>query len=453
MANDSTGLLRPHYFERQQLSAADLKKGQDYLRERLRRHNRFLHGWGVVCGAEVSVTGNPWEVRVSEGYVLTSHGDEVYIPPGLLPFNIETLVQECMKPSDPCVDSGDLDNSAETQCVDFTVFKPGTGPNPRTEQGITFTVPYQYQTQIGNLGSDYIGLIFMSWIEISLPVPTTMVELALVFQGWSVTVKAYNADGSIAGEISMKGPQYKPKTFRITGTAITRVVVEDTHAFVALLLNFCLVPVVSDTVYLVVCPLEEQICPQPAVPADCQPPGGSYEFSRIRETYQFDIKCSLPASDQNVFPSCEELAAIVCGQAHVQCPQPLEEDDNCVVLATITVGQDSILNVDDFSNRRRLLSEALQLAYLRCQCEQALQAFKPPAGLDPAEFDIERGAKEPVEKITDIGEVRGHKLREAGIHSVLAFTAMPVERAAEILAISEAGVAEMQAQARDLMRR
>ena len=48
------GLLeRPRYFPRQLISDVELTLEQQYFRDRLRRHNRLLHGWGVVCGALV----------------------------------------------------------------------------------------------------------------------------------------------------------------------------------------------------------------------------------------------------------------------------------------------------------------------------------------------------------------------------------------------------------------
>jgi hypothetical protein len=47
------GLLRPNYFDRQRLTADDLMTAQRYLLARQRRHNRYLHGWGVTCGLDV----------------------------------------------------------------------------------------------------------------------------------------------------------------------------------------------------------------------------------------------------------------------------------------------------------------------------------------------------------------------------------------------------------------
>src|SRR5688572_13209164 len=48
-------LARNRYFSDRLLEAEDFQLEQDYVRERLRRHNRALHGTGIVCGLQVSV--------------------------------------------------------------------------------------------------------------------------------------------------------------------------------------------------------------------------------------------------------------------------------------------------------------------------------------------------------------------------------------------------------------
>jgi hypothetical protein len=85
-----TGFLeRPRYFARQLLTPAEMTLEQTYFRDKMRRHNRFLHGWGVVCGAIVCVVpkqdGNgaePWKIHVSSGYLLGPYGDEIVIDTG-----------------------------------------------------------------------------------------------------------------------------------------------------------------------------------------------------------------------------------------------------------------------------------------------------------------------------------------------------------------------------------
>jgi hypothetical protein len=72
---------RMRYFPRQLLTADDMRVEQEYFREKARRHNRFLHGWGVVCGCTVEPlsAGHGWQVRVCPGYVVSPQGDEIWI--------------------------------------------------------------------------------------------------------------------------------------------------------------------------------------------------------------------------------------------------------------------------------------------------------------------------------------------------------------------------------------
>ena len=107
-------LERPRYFPRQLITPDELGLAAEYFRDRLRRHNLYLHGWGVVCGALVCILPDtsqkttdtstsrnlrsraaangdngyatsmasgtvPWKVRVEPGYILGPYGDEIII--------------------------------------------------------------------------------------------------------------------------------------------------------------------------------------------------------------------------------------------------------------------------------------------------------------------------------------------------------------------------------------
>src|SRR5262245_57322951 len=97
---------RPRFFVRQLITPDDLTLGQDYLRNKMRRHNRYLHGWGVVCGARVDLPASkaPWLVVIRKGYILGPFGDEIVIEKDLC-FDLRVT---CSTPeaSDPCGDSG-----------------------------------------------------------------------------------------------------------------------------------------------------------------------------------------------------------------------------------------------------------------------------------------------------------------------------------------------------------
>lgn len=86
---DSTIAERPRYYPRQLITPDDLTLEQNYFRDRMRRHNRLLHGWGVVCGglvcpvtttnADGTTSFTPWQVQVQQGYILGPYGDEIIL--------------------------------------------------------------------------------------------------------------------------------------------------------------------------------------------------------------------------------------------------------------------------------------------------------------------------------------------------------------------------------------
>lgn len=117
------GLERPRYFPRQIVGPEDLNQGLRYVTDRMRRHNRFLHGWGIACGLRVepcgpNEDGSPsCRVRVTAGYALDPYGDEIFVPEPV-------VVDVCA--ADPagalmCVPSGD------PWCAPVPV-PPGDGP-------------------------------------------------------------------------------------------------------------------------------------------------------------------------------------------------------------------------------------------------------------------------------------------------------------------------------------
>jgi hypothetical protein len=75
-------LPRPNYQPGDYLRSDDLRVGQDYLQKRLRRHERRVHRWGVICGMRV-IPGNdsslPWGVCVCPGFAIGPYGDQIQL--------------------------------------------------------------------------------------------------------------------------------------------------------------------------------------------------------------------------------------------------------------------------------------------------------------------------------------------------------------------------------------
>ena len=79
-------LKRPLFFSGQLLDAATLTAEQDYHREKLRRHNRALLGYGVVSGLAVRVEpatdSDGSRIVVEPGYAIDRRGEEISLPCG-----------------------------------------------------------------------------------------------------------------------------------------------------------------------------------------------------------------------------------------------------------------------------------------------------------------------------------------------------------------------------------
>lgn len=80
-------LKRPSFFAGQLIDAATLESEQDYLREKQRRHNRNLHGFGIVSGLDVRVEAtsdsDAARIVVEPGYAIDRCGEEIALPVGV----------------------------------------------------------------------------------------------------------------------------------------------------------------------------------------------------------------------------------------------------------------------------------------------------------------------------------------------------------------------------------
>jgi hypothetical protein len=72
-------LCRPRFFAGQLLSEQDLNRFENYILAKNRLHNRYLVGWGVVCGLEVRCNPCGDVVTVTPGYALSPCGDDIIV--------------------------------------------------------------------------------------------------------------------------------------------------------------------------------------------------------------------------------------------------------------------------------------------------------------------------------------------------------------------------------------
>ena len=105
----SESLVRPRFFAGRLLDAATLTAEQDYQREKLRQHNRTLHGVGIVAGlgVQIDTSGAEPRVAVAPGCALDFLGEEVAISQRVtlrLPFDAREAfvsIRRWERPRDP----------------------------------------------------------------------------------------------------------------------------------------------------------------------------------------------------------------------------------------------------------------------------------------------------------------------------------------------------------------
>lgn len=91
-------LCRPRFFAGQLLTEDDLNRLEQYVLDKNRLHNRYLHGWGVVCGLEVVCNNCAGFVTVGTGYALSPCGDDIVVCKDAS-VNVCDLIQRCRLPA------------------------------------------------------------------------------------------------------------------------------------------------------------------------------------------------------------------------------------------------------------------------------------------------------------------------------------------------------------------
>ncbi len=85
---------QPLFVPGQVLSAADLSSLEAYVKGKNRLHNRYLHGWGVVCGLEVVCDDCEGSVTVRSGYAIDPCGEDIVVSCDTR-FDVIKAIREC----------------------------------------------------------------------------------------------------------------------------------------------------------------------------------------------------------------------------------------------------------------------------------------------------------------------------------------------------------------------
>src|SRR5262245_39494300 len=98
------GRERTRFFQGQMITPADLTQIEHYFIAWRRRHNRQMHGWGVVAGGWVSQDPKDVaRVMVAPLFCLSPQGDEIMVEQSVS-VDVRT---EGISDAGPCIDPSD----------------------------------------------------------------------------------------------------------------------------------------------------------------------------------------------------------------------------------------------------------------------------------------------------------------------------------------------------------
>ncbi|HEV7797290.1 MAG TPA: hypothetical protein VGO73_03985 [Pyrinomonadaceae bacterium] len=164
--SESPPLKRPRFFPGRLITSADLELEQQYFLEKLNRHNRRLHGFGIVSG--LRVTARSGQIVIEPGLALDCEGNELasdtalsIVPPANGDWPLAYLnVHFVERGADPIPASGGDELSTITESVEF-VFAP----------------------ENSNRGHRHLRA---RWLACGKPHPLTIAKLRRGPQGWRV---------------------------------------------------------------------------------------------------------------------------------------------------------------------------------------------------------------------------------------------------------------------------
>ncbi|HKS72695.1 MAG TPA: hypothetical protein VJQ82_05820 [Terriglobales bacterium] len=139
-------LDRPRFFAGQLLTEADLNSAQSYVLAKNRLHNRYLHGYGVVCGLEVVCNNCDGYVTVKPGYAIDPCGNDIIVCQAQS-FNVIGAISKCIQqqkqqqrancqPYVPTPDPGCSD-TVENYCITIAYQEQETRPVTALQQNKT----------------------------------------------------------------------------------------------------------------------------------------------------------------------------------------------------------------------------------------------------------------------------------------------------------------------------
>jgi hypothetical protein len=166
--SESPSLRRPRFFPGQLVTPEDLELQQQYFREKLKRHNRSLHGFGLVSGLRVKV--NSGQIVVEPGLALDCEGNEL---------TIETE-QSIAPPTNADWQIAFVNVRFVEVCSDPTPLAGGSSVH-----GVYFVESFEVAVTEENLNRGHRHLR-ARWLACKQPHALTIAKLRHSSQGWRV---------------------------------------------------------------------------------------------------------------------------------------------------------------------------------------------------------------------------------------------------------------------------
>jgi hypothetical protein len=162
----SQSLKRPNFLSGKLITPEDFELEQRYFREKLKLHNRSLHGFGIVCG--LNVTFDSGHIVVEPGLALDCEGNELVVD----------AVQSVVSPPISDVRTTYLNIRFAEVGADRTPSLAGVEPATIVE-----SFELGFATENSNRSHRHLRA---RWLACGQPHALTIAKLRHSAQGWSV---------------------------------------------------------------------------------------------------------------------------------------------------------------------------------------------------------------------------------------------------------------------------
>jgi len=178
--SESPSLRRPRFFSGKLVTPEDLELQQQYFREKLKRHNRSLHGFGIVSGLKIAV--NSGQIVVEPGLALDCEGNELAIE------TAQTIVPPAVPQPTGDWHTAYLDVRFVEENADLL-----PTPDPAEGSNLAATLTESFELVVtqenSNRGHRHLRA---RWLACGRPHALTIAKLRHSSQGWRVD-RAYRA--------------------------------------------------------------------------------------------------------------------------------------------------------------------------------------------------------------------------------------------------------------------